>query len=255
MSIEAFAVTNFVMNLLVLSVGARAAGSVRWRRVTAASFVGTVYAGAAFVYFPQLRGFAAQTCCLLLMSLILFGRRRRWLKGCLCTAVSCVFAGGVMTLLGRKLPAGSPLMTGAGAMIVAVCAFFGDGIRSGNGMNGQVLLKIATRMGSTEVEALIDTGNKLREPLSGLPIVIVGRRALKKLLDSSCLQPPSGRLPPGFRLVRYGVLGGQGEMLCFRPESVCVWSERGWREAPDVWVAIYPGDIPSGVGALAPPVF
>lgn len=255
MSIEAFAVTNFVMNLLVLSVGARAAGSVRWRRVTAASFVGTVYAGAAFVYFPQLRGFAAQTCCLLLMSLILFGRRRRWLKGCLCTAVSCVFAGGVMTLLGRKLPAGSPLMTGAGWMIVAVCAFFGDGIRSGNGMNGQVLLKIATRMGSTEVEALIDTGNRLREPLSGLPVVVVGRRCLRGVLDDSCLERSGRRLPPGFRIIRYGALGGNGEMHCFRPESVCIWRGGCWTETQDLWIAIYPGEIPSGVEALAPPVF
>ena len=47
-SVELFVITNFVMNLLVLSVGARAAGTVRWARVSAAAFVGTVYAAAAF---------------------------------------------------------------------------------------------------------------------------------------------------------------------------------------------------------------
>ena len=258
MSIEAFAITNFVMNLLVLSVGARAVGSVRWRRVVMAAVLGTVYAGAAFAYLPQLRGFAAQTACLLAMSLLLFARRRkrgRWIKGFLCIAGSCIFAGGVMTLIGRHLPAGSPLMTGAGWLIVAVCAFFGDGIRSESSAAGTALLKIKTRMGSTEVEALIDTGNRLREPLSGLPVMVVGKRCLRGLLDDSFLEQRSKRLAPGFRIVRYGALGGNGEMCCFRPESVCIWRKGGWTEVQDLWVAIYPGEIPSGVEALAPPFF
>ena len=257
MSIEMFAVTNFVMNLLVLGIGARAAGAVRWKRAAAAASFGTVYAAAAYSYFPQLRTFAAQTSCLFAMTLILFaggGKKKRWVKGLFHIAAYCAFAGGVMTLLGRRLPSGSPLLTAAGWLIVAVCAFLG-GVPEDGRMRGTVRLRIATRMGSAEVEALIDTGNRLREPLSGLPVLVVGKWHLRGLLDDSCLNRMGGRLPPGFRVVRYGALGGNGEMDCFRPESVCVWRSGDWEDAQDVWVAIYPGEIPSGVDALAPPVF
>lgn len=258
LSIEAFVITDFLMNLLVLGVGARSLGHVCWKRVTAAAVVGTAYAAAAYLWLPGMRSFVFQTLCLLLMALILFARRRKgriWLRGFLCIAGSCVFAGGVMTLLARRMNAGSPLMTAAGWLIVIVCAFAADGFRDDRHAENTVLLKISTRMGAVELDALIDTGNRLHEPLSGLPVVVVGRRWLKGLLDDSCLEQTGGRLRPGFRIVRYGALGGSGEMCCFRPESVCIWSERGWKDAPDVWVAIYPGDIPSGVEALAPPVF
>lgn len=258
MSIELFVIANFMMNLLVLGAGARAAGTVRWKRVFVAAVVGTVYASAAFACFPQLRGFAAQTLCLLIMTMILFsgrGRKGRWLRGFFRIAVSCAFAGGVMTLLEGIWSSGRPLTMAAGWLIVAVCAFFdGRECRAGR-MHGTVVLRIATRMGSAEVEALIDTGNRLCEPLSGLPVLIVGKKSLRGLLDDSCLERTKGRLAPGFRIVRYGALGGSGEMDCFRPESVCVWRNSEWEEVQDLWVAIYPGGIPSGVEALAPPVF
>ena len=258
LSIEAFVITNFAMNLLVLSVSARRVGHVCWRRVLAAAGFGTVYAAFAYAGLPALRGFAAQSACLLIMAVILFagrGRGRRWMRGVICIAVGCVFAGGVMTLLAGRMKPGSPLMTGVGWSVVAVCAFLSDGFGRNRIMDTTVQLRIATRMGSAEIEALVDTGNRLHEPLSGLPVIIVGRRHLTGLLDDSCLVRPGGRLPPGFRIVRYGVLGGNGEMCCFRPESVCIWRRGGWSEAPDVWIAVCMDEIPSGVQALMPPIF
>lgn len=258
LSIEAFVITNFAMNLLILSMSARAIGHIRWQRVTTAAGVGTAYAAAAWAWFPVLKGFAAQSVCLLAMALILFagrGRGRRWLRGFARIAGGCIFAGGIMTLLDSRMTAGSPLMTASGWMIVAACMLLGDEVRRGRRMDETVLLRIGTRMGEAEVEALVDTGNKLREPLSGLPVIIVGRRRLHGLLDESCLKAPGGRLAPGFRIVRYGALGGKGEMQCFRPESVCIRRRGRWSDAPDVWIAVYPGDIPSGIEALAPPIF
>ena len=160
-----------------------------------------------------------------------------------------------MMLLGQYLQPGNPLMTAAGWLIVAVCAFLNDGIRGTGAMTGTVLLKIATRMGAAEIEAFIDTGNRLHEPLSGLPIIIVAERWLRGVLDESCFSRSGGRLPPGFRIVRYGALGASGEMICFRPESVCVCEGREWVRGPDVWVAIYPDEMPGTVEALAPPSF
>jgi len=160
-----------------------------------------------------------------------------------------------MTLLDSRLKAGSPLMTAAGWMIVMACAFFADSIRGERSAGATVLLQISTRMGSVEVEALVDTGNRLHEPISGLPVIIVGKRCMYGILDESCLEQAAGRLPPGFRIVRYGVLGGSGEMQCFRPESVCIWQKGRWSDVSDVWIAICPEEIPSGVEALAPAIF
>ena len=41
-------------------------------------------------------------------------------------------------------------------------------------------------------------------------------------------------------------------MICFLPDSVRALKGGKWREAPDVWVALYPGKLPGGVRALAP---
>ncbi len=257
MSIEAFVIINFLMNLLVLFVGARAAGHVRWKRVLISAAAGTAYALIVYVWAPALRGLTGQTFGLLIAAVILFAerrRRRKWFKGMIHIAGSCVFAGGMMTLLTGWFPAGSLMLAAAGCLCVLTCAFISDLVRP-EGRGGQtVLLKICTRMGSVEVEALVDTGNRLREPLSGLPVLIVGRRWLRGLLDETSLQEPDSRLQPGFRMVRYGALGGSGMMRCFRPESVCFCRRGCWMEAPDLWVAIYPGEIPSGVEALAPPL-
>ena len=61
-------------------------------------------------------------------------------------------------------------------------------------------------------------------------------------------------LPPRFRLVAYGALGGSVKMACFRPDELLVCYGEGWLRAPDVWVAVYPGKMPGGAQALAPAV-
>ena len=113
-------------------------------------------------------------------------------------------------------------------------------------------MRIITRMGTAEVTAMIDTGNRLREPFSDLPVLIVSGRCLTKIIDAVCMDERE-ILPPGFRVVRYRALGGGGHMRCFRPERICALRGREWLDVPDMWVAIYPGGIPGGVDALAPP--
>ena len=116
-----------------------------------------------------------------------------------------------------------------------------------------IRLRIATRMGAAEVTALVDTGNRLREPISGLPVVIVSGECLGGILDPVCLDEDA-LLPPGFRLVCYRALNGGGSMRCFRPESLSWRKGNRWVEAPELWVAVYSGRIPGAPDALAPPV-
>ena len=99
--------------------------------------------------------------------------------------------------------------------------------------------------------ALIDTGNRLREHASGLPVLIVEAGAAQAVaqqteaLDAHRLRP----LP-------YGVLGSSGELKCFRPDGLRVQLPGGGSaEIGDCWAAVYPGRIPGSTCALAPPEF
>ena len=64
--------------------------------------------------------------------------------------------------------------------------------------------------------ALIDTGNRLREHQSGMPVLIVESRAIPALARLARQLPESEtrRLP-------FGVLGGGGQMRCFYPGPGC----------------------------------
>ncbi len=258
LSIEAFIAANLLMNIIVLGVSARCTGHIRWRRVLLTAAVGTGYAVAAYNWWEAswLRSAAAQIVCLLIMSMILFGyrfRTNRW-TSLFYLMGSMLFAGGIMALLDRWLE--GPLLFLIGWICIGTAVFARDFLREGQQiMRYKVCVRVSTRMGSVVLSAFVDTGNRLTEPLSGLPVLIVRAAALKRIIDSSCLYPTQKRLPPGFRIIRYDVLGGEGKMWCFKPESVCIRGLKGWDEAPDVWIAIYPGELPNAIEALAPPVF
>ncbi len=99
--------------------------------------------------------------------------------------------------------------------------------------------------------ALIDTGNRLCERRSGLPVLIVESAAMPHLSALVDKLPKSQTRPLSF-----GVLGGSGEMRCFKPDKIEI-SAAGIhsRQAPDCWVAVFPGRIPGTTRALAPPEF
>ncbi len=97
--------------------------------------------------------------------------------------------------------------------------------------------RISIRRGGKEktLKALVDTGNSLREPVSGAPVVIVYYRELLSLLEG--LSPltedtPGGRLAQltqglsacldtGIYIIPYKSLGKEGSYLPgFRPEEV-----------------------------------
>lgn len=99
--------------------------------------------------------------------------------------------------------------------------------------------------------ALIDTGNRLREHESGLPVLIVEAGAVEELADAISALPDCE-----FRFLPYGVLGSCGSIRCFRPDRVrIIVPQIGARTAPACYMAIFPGRIPGSTRALAPPEF
>ena len=99
--------------------------------------------------------------------------------------------------------------------------------------------------------ALIDTGNRLREHQSGLPVFIAEAGALPRLAQHMLSLDPEQ-----LRILPFGVLGSAGEICCFLPDRMeILMPGRGHVSAPPCWVAVYPGRIPGSTRALAPPAF
>ena len=102
-------------------------------------------------------------------------------------------------------------------------------------------------------QAMIDTGNRLTEPLSGLPVLVAEEALVKPMLPAG-FDPTNAldTLPYGFRIAAFGGLGGEGALACFMPECIHTVYEGKVRSISNVWVAVYPGALPGRLRALAP---
>lgn len=107
-------------------------------------------------------------------------------------------------------------------------------------------VKVESRGQTACFNTLIDTGNRLREPFSGLPVLIVSEDALPEHFFSD---KRSRSLP-------YGVLGNAGEINIFRAEKIHI-SQFGGKDhiAPPCYIGVFSGKIPGNIQALAPPEF
>lgn len=73
--------------------------------------------------------------------------------------------------------------------------------------------------------ALIDSGNLLRDGVSGLPVVVISRRAAERLVQL----PPKGNVTYPFRLMTVRTISGTTLMTVFHPDSVCIQTGSGWQ--------------------------
>lgn len=80
--------------------------------------------------------------------------------------------------------------------------------------------------------AMVDTGNLLTDPVTGLPVIVCSRQALHPAV---CLPPGGGEpfpdfhLPPGFRLLPVRTCAGRGLMVCVRPQALYLEGPKGWQ--------------------------
>ena len=106
---------------------------------------------------------------------------------------------------------------------------------------------------SVRCRAFLDTGNDLREPFSGLPVVLLHRSFAAKLgvpdtpdaMQSAALR---------FRLIPCRSQGGSVLLPAFCPTRLTVRSPRGTGETADCYVAVTGQPLGHGAfGALLPP--
>lgn len=243
MSIERFLLTNFAANLMLLAVSTRAVGRVLPGRVLGAALLGTLYA--LFAYASKKAWPRSPACalgCLIAMCLVACppGSLRKRARLCASLAVCSGLAGGIQLALRRSSPA---LFLAA----MLLYALFTGCRRSAREVR-EVRLRLDFSGGQVEVCALVDSGNRLHEPLSGLPVLLVERECLERALGRRTLDRLEGQGRP----VRFRSLGSSGELICLPARRLQIVRRGRLFPAGDVFVAPCEHTLSGEHQAIAP---
>lgn len=203
-----------VDGLLLGAAGSLGGIKLQWSRVGLSAALGALYAGACFL--PQMQpfsGFPWRLAMLLAMGAIAYGAKG-W--GSIALFVLLNLACGALTLAVDG-PA-TPLVCG---LVIAALTFVG--IR---GKRDLVAVELCWSGKRERVVALRDTGNGLRDPITGEQVLIVGPEVAGRLvgLSKKELRFPvetlaSGRVP-GLRLIPCTTVSGKGMLLALRLPQV-----------------------------------
>lgn len=263
---------NLLVDYILLIATAKLVGirARRWRALAGAVLGGAYAVFAALPAEGFLRGWALKLSVGILMALMVFGGSERFFRVCLVFfGVSAAFAGTVMAAallrgegargayLGR-VSFTSLMLSFAGFYFLFSVAFRSVARRRVAGTLTPVTVLYNGK--KAVIPALIDTGNGLTEPVSGLPVTVCSLDALLELFDeparsilrsvpdpASALERLTQAGVHSFFLVPYRALGVEsGLLLCFRPQGL----RRGDREIAGV-VAIEPHGLGAGTGYSA----
>ena len=199
---------NFCVNALMLAATARMAG--RWVplwRLLLGALLGAVYA-AGCMAFRFLGGLHWHLLSLGFMSALCFGFDWKLM--------------GVFTVLTLSL-GGAALAAGRGGLWQL--PLYGVGVyllgRFAFGPPGRRLLPVQIQGEGKRVclTALLDTGNELHDPITGEPVLVIGREPAQELtgLTGEQLRHPLDTLAqwkkPGLRLIPYRAVGAENGLL------------------------------------------
>ena len=234
---------DLAMDLCALCAVQLGFGALCLKRLLLAEAVLAVCSALSFALGPP--GPIAQIAVYLLCAAVLTDARRpvRAAEAAICLLCAFAAGAGLATLFGKKLILLAPLGTLALLLLVRK--------RRNIRFRWNVELYVELGGAGDSFEALIDTGNRLRDHRSGLPVLIVEAAAVPNFAAAS------DRLDPALaRTLPFGVLGSAGELRCFRPDRVEIRVDGlPPRPAPACLVAPFPGRIPGPIRALAPPEF
>lgn len=232
--IDSLFLLNLIIDYLICLLSARVCGlRLRRLRYLAAAALGGAYSVA--MYLPGLEWLALwpmKLCLWLAMALTAYGSEERMLRcGVVFLAVSAAFGGFMwaIELSGRHPAFDLRTMLLAFVLCYALLRLiFGGRARLAEARRVKVLLELDGRQ--VELTALVDSGNRLRDPVSGLPVMVVSPHALSPLfpgcgellrLEPVALMESMGEMSPlrgRLRLIPFSSLGGHGLLCAFRPD-------------------------------------
>ena len=236
---EAFLAINGWMNYLSLFLAARL-GKARFRPLRAAlgALAGAVWAVPAWEMPKLLGSVPALLGAALVMALIAFGRRAPSLW--ILVMISGLLLSGCASFLRRQgLNAGWTLSSCA-AMAWLLCR---ERQRLVPAHSGRCRVIITWRGRTVCLPALRDSGNLLRDGVTGLPVIAVAEKLLFPLLPPGTAGADPLSLPAGFRLLPMQTASGKCLAVCFHPQEI--WLVRGNKKWPaDALVALTKEDMP-----------
>lgn len=206
---------NFAVDLLLLLGTNRLTGfPPEYKRSVAAAGVGAVYAGLAMV--PQFR-FLGNTLWriifLSLISMIAFGWNRSALQRGAVFVMLSMALGGIAMGIG---------MVDFGTLCICATVLWllcRIGFRGKLGQMEYTTVELNWSGNKVRLLALKDTGNTLRDPLTGEQVLVCGADVGEELLgiDRGCFSKPYETLcssaVPGMRLIPYHSVGQPGSMM------------------------------------------
>ena len=275
---------NFSMDFLCLFLTARLMSEKpRLGRISAASVFGGVYAVAALLILPSgVWAVAFDIFACVVISLIAFLKRGR-LRSTLglavvYTAVS-IGLGGIMTALftlfnrlglsqmlsGGEVSEDSPtvwvllILAVAGAVMTGLCGRF---FRSRSSKRFATL-EITFEGRSAALRGMVDSGNLLREPVSGRPCIVADCKRVSSVFpyeliriaekgEYSRLKDVSPKYAKRIRLIPASTALGEGMLMGVRADRIELGDGKGKKEVDAFVVISRLGDRAEGCGALIP---
>lgn len=243
--------------MLLLATDRLCAANSGWKRLLSGAAVGAAYSALCLIFGGFLQSAVLKICCAALMILVTFGKKGKlWRFAAVFTLSSAAFAGIVLAI---SLFCGG---FGARHMLISFAlgyALLGIILRFSAARGGLTKLIIHNRGRSVALTALRDTGNSLRDPISGAPAIIAAEKDIAALLGPKLcarLEETRGLAPPqrleklwksgegsGFKLIPYSAVGVEsGLLLAFKVEAAKI----GGREIKGAIVAISPGAVSPG---------
>lgn len=226
--------------LLLMGTNALAGFPSDWRRNLAAAALGGLYSGVCLLPGFSFLGNLFWRCVFLgLMGLLAFGWNRSSLKRTGIFLLLTMAMGGIALGFGRNSMAA---LAASGGAVWGLCRIsFGGSV----GVREYVPVKIRYESREVRILALRDTGNSLKDPVTGEPVLVLGTEAAMKLTGltrsqlASPLETVAAGVLPGLRLIPYRAVGqGSGMLLAMRFSEVTV----GDRKQETV-VAFDPGGL------------
>ncbi len=237
---------NFAVDFLLLCATGWLSGEARvGTRTCLAAGLGGIYAGLCLLprlYF--LGNLLWRSLCLAGMTCVAFGCHTKTIpKGFLFLLLSMAL-GGIAQVIGRG--GMLSIITSAGVLLGLCYLAFRDK-KIGREF---VSVKIWHNEKTVKLTALMDTGNRLRDPVTGCHVLVVDSRAARSLLGltEEELQHPIDTISrgkyPGLRLIPYSAVGQPaGMLLCLRADVLRINGE-----VSDQIVAFAPQCIGRGCG-------
>lgn len=221
--LDVLVLLNFAVNYCLLWATARLTG-IRGKvwRLGAGAAVGALYAG--LTVLPPLTFLGNnlwRTVFLGLMAVTAFGTGRGRLR-CIAVLLGLSLALGGLALC-LRLHSFWALILGAAAVGLLCRLFLRGGLRHA----GQ-LVPVSIRLGARQANltALRDSGNTLRDPFSGEPVLVAQADAAGMLLEGIDLSDPCKAMEQckglKCRLIPYRALGGSGVLLAVKCDRVTI---------------------------------